>query len=180
MSILKFLGYDPARAAGALESAETDTVRKIVAALDRLEPERARRIAAFAYILSRVARADLTISEPEVRAMEAIVMHEGRLDPDQAVLVVQMARTQEILFGGTENYLVTREFNRLAAREEKLALLRCLFAVSASEDSVSAKEDNEIRRISRELHLTHRDFIETRSAFREHLAALRRSPETGG
>src|SRR5205809_4030628 len=30
--------------------------RKIVAALDRLEPDRARHIAIFAYILSRVAR----------------------------------------------------------------------------------------------------------------------------
>lgn len=173
--ILKFLGYDPGRVAG---SAETDTVRKIVSALDRLAPDRARYVAAFAYILSRVARADLTISEPEVRAMEAVVVHEGGLAPEQAVLVVQMAKTQAILFGGTENYLVTREFNRLAGREEKLALLRCLFAVSASDESVSVKEDNEIRRISKELHLTHRDFIETRSAFRDHLPALRKPPES--
>lgn len=178
MSILKFLGYDPGRTATAGETAETETVRKIVAALDRLEPDRARYVAAFAYILSRVARADLAISEPEVRAMETIVTHEGRLSPEQAILVVQMAKTQTILFGGTENYLVTREFNRLAAREEKMALLRCLFAISASDDSVSVKEDNEIRRISKELHLTHRDFIDTRSGFRDHLPSLRKPPET--
>jgi hypothetical protein len=41
---------------------ETETVRKIVRQLDNLEPERARFIAAFAYILSRVARADINIS----------------------------------------------------------------------------------------------------------------------
>ncbi|HZM71533.1 MAG TPA: TerB family tellurite resistance protein [Candidatus Cryosericum sp.] len=179
MSILKFLGYDPGRSTAGAESAETDTVRKIVSALDRLEPERARHIAAFAYILSRVARADLTISEEEARAMEGIVMHEGGLSQEQAILVVQMAKTQTILFGGTENFLVTREFNRLASREEKMSLLRCLFAVSASDDSVSVEEDNEVRRISRELHLSHADFIETRSAFREHLPALRRPPESG-
>ena len=177
--ILKLLGYDPGAAAGARESAETDTVRKIVAALDRLEPDRARYVAAFAYILSRVARADLTISEPEVRAMEAIVEREGGLSPEQAILVVQMAKTQAILFGGTENYLVTREFNKLATREMKLGLLRCLFAVSASDESVSVQEDNEIRRISKELHLTHEDFIETRSVFREHLSVLRKPPEAG-
>lgn len=176
--ILKFLGYDPG-AAGAEESAETDTVRKIVSTLDRLEPDRARYIAAFAYILSRVARADLTISEPEVRAMETIVIHEGGLAPEQAILVVQMAKTQAILFGGTENYLVTREFNRLATREEKLALLRCLFAVSASDESVSVQEDNEIRRISKELHLAHEDFIAARSAFRAHLSVLQKPPEDG-
>jgi len=177
MSILKFLGYDPGRTTAAHESAETETVRKIVAALDRLEPERARHIAVFAYILSRVARADLVISDAETRAMEAIVMQAGGLAPEQAILVVQMAKTQAILFGGTENYLVTREFNRLATREEKLALLRCLFAVSASDDSISVMEDNEIRRIADELRLTHEDFIAVRSEFRDRLAVLRKPPE---
>ncbi len=131
----------------------------------------------FAYILSRVARADLVISEAETRAMEAIVEQVGGLAPEQAILVVQMAKTQAILFGGTENYLVTREFNRLATREEKLALLRCLFAVSASDDSISVMEDNEIRRIADELRLTHEDFIAVRSEFRDRLAVLRKPPE---
>jgi len=177
MSILSFLGYDPARSAAAQDSAETETVRKIVAALDRFEPDRARHIAVFAYVLSRVARADLVISEAETRAMEAIVVKEGGLAPEQAILVVQMAKTQAILFGGTENYLVTREFNRLATREDKLALLRCLFAVSAADDSVSVKEDNEIRRIASELRLTHEDFIAVRSEFRDYLSVLRKPPE---
>ncbi len=176
MSILKFLGYDSGRTAAAHESAETETVRKIVAALDRLEPDRARHIAIFAYILSRVARADLVISEAETRAMESIVEKAGGLTPEQAILVVQMAKTQAILFGGTENYIVTREFNRLATREEKLALLRCLFAVSASDDSISVMEDNEIRRIADELRLTHEDFIEVRSEFRDRLSVLRKPP----
>ena len=177
MSILKFLGYDPSRLAPARETAETETVRKIVAALDRLDPDRARHIAIFAYILSRVARADLMISEEETRAMESIVMQAGGLAREQAILVVQMAKTQATLFGGTENYLVTREFNRVATREEKLALLRCLFAVSASDDSISVMEDNEIRRIANELHLTHEDFIAARLEFRDRLAVLRKPPE---
>ena len=178
-TILKFLGYEPARATTAGESAETETVRKIAAALDRLDPDRARHIAIFAYILSRVARADLMISEAETRAMEALIAREGGLSPEQAILVVQMAKTQAILFGGTENYLVTREFNRLATRDDKMALLRCLFAVSASDDGVSVMEDNEIRRITSELRLTHKDFIAVRSEFRDQLSVLRKPPEEG-
>jgi len=147
-----------------------------VAALDRLEPERARHIAMFAYLLSRVARADLVISDEETRAMETIVAQAGGLAPELAILVVQMAKTQATLFGGTENYLVTREFSRLATRDEKLALLRCLFAVSASDDSISVKEDNEIRRIADELRLTHEDFITALSEFRAYLAVLRNPP----
>ncbi len=62
MSILELFGWQGDRKAQtpAASPADTETVRKIAAELDRLEPEKARFIAAFAYILSRVARADLT------------------------------------------------------------------------------------------------------------------------
>jgi uncharacterized tellurite resistance protein B-like protein len=70
--------------------------------------------------------------------------------------------------------VVSREFNKIATRQQKLALLDCLFAVSAAEGLISHDEDNEIRRISRELILEHRDFIAVRSAWREQLSILRR------
>jgi uncharacterized tellurite resistance protein B-like protein len=174
MSILKFLKLDSTpRGASA---AETDTVRRITAALDELEPERARYVAAFAYILSRVARADLAVSPEETRMMERIVVELGGLPESQAVIVVQMAKSQNVLFGATENYLVTREFNRMATREQKLALLECLFAVSAADHSISTVEDNEVRQIADELRLEHPDFIAARSAFRDYLAVLKKDP----
>ena len=43
----------------------TATVRKIVRALEEMEPARARYVAAFAYLLGRVAHADLDISAEE-------------------------------------------------------------------------------------------------------------------
>jgi uncharacterized tellurite resistance protein B-like protein len=180
VSILKFLGLEPGRvsppgrAAGAGGSAETATVRKIVEALDRLEPDRARYVAAFAYILSRVARADLNISADETRAMEGILREQAGLPEEQAILVVQMAKSQSDLFGGTENYVVTREFNRLASRAQKVALLECLFAVSAADESISTAESNEVRKISRELLLGHADYIAARSAYRDYLAVLKK------
>src|SRR4026209_158058 len=105
MSIFRFLGLEPPKSATSPDSPETETVRKIVGSLDKLKPERAKFIAAFAYILSRVAHADLQISAEEVQAMEQLVMSKGGLPEDQAVIVVQMAKTQNILFGATENYL---------------------------------------------------------------------------
>lgn len=175
MSILRFLGLAPFRLAQQEPSAETETVRKIVAALDRMEPERAKFVASFAYVLSRVARADMTISPEELREMERIVMRIGGLPEEQAVLVVQIAKTQNMLFGATENFLVTREFNRIASREQKLALLECLFAVCAADRSISVVEDNEISQIAAELGVEHRDFIAVRSRFREHLEVLKDS-----
>ncbi len=172
MSIFEFLGLD--KKPPPASEADTQTVRKITAALDRLEPDRARYIAGFAYILSRVSHADLNIGPEEIRAMESLIVERGGLPEAQAVLVVQMAKTQSLLFGGTENFLVTRQFSKIASRDEKLALLDCLFAVSSADQSISVVEDNEIRQIASELRLEHADFIAARSRYRQHLSVLQK------
>jgi len=87
---------------------------------------------------------------------------------------VQMAKTQATLFGGTENFLVTQEFNAAASREQKINLLHCLYAVSAADRSISSVEDNEIRRISQEFGLSHEDFIAVRIEYRDALAVLKK------
>jgi len=104
-------------------------------------------------------------------------MEQGGLPEELAVIVVQMAKTQNQLFGGTENYLVTREFERIATREQKLALLECLFAVTAADENISTAEDNVINQISSELKLSHADYIAARSHFRQYLAVLKPSKD---
>ena len=180
LGIRKFLGLDGSKTKKGMiregDSPETETVRRIVESLEQMEPRRARYVAAFAYLLSRVAHADLDISPEETREMERIVAERGGLPHEQAILVVQMAKTQNRLFGGTENFLVTREFNKIATREEKLALLDCLYAVSSADQSISTTEDHEIRNISRELLLSQEDLVAARLAYRDHLAVLK-NPE---
>jgi uncharacterized tellurite resistance protein B-like protein len=109
--------------------------------------------------------------------MERILATQGALDQDQAMIVVQMAKHQNLLFGATENFLVTREFNRIATHEQKLALLDCLFAVAAAENLITVAEDNEIRKVARELGIEHHEIIEIRSRHREWLAVLQRPGE---
>ncbi len=178
MSILKILGVNraPAASTGG-RSAETDTVRGIIRALEGMDPKLARYTASFAFILSRVAHADLKISEEETAAMEKIVCEVGGMPEEQAILVVHMAKMQSQLFGGTENFLVTREFNRIATPEQKFALLECLFGVASADNSVSTVESNEVRRISKELLLEHSDYVAARSAYREYLAVLKDGPK---
>jgi len=98
----------------------------------------------------------------------------GQLPEEQAIMVVQIAKTQNLLFGHTENYLVTRQFNEIADRNQKLDLLSCLFAVSASDQDVSGAEDREIRQVASELKLRHKDFIAVRSSYRDHLSVLKK------
>jgi uncharacterized tellurite resistance protein B-like protein len=174
MSIRRFLGLDQTPEPA---SPETETVRKVVEALDSLPEDRARFIAAFGYILGRVAHADLRISPEEAHMMQRILMEEGKLPVEQAMIVVQMAKTRAQLFGGTENFLVTREFARIATHEQKLALLDCLFAVSAAEEDISIVEDNEIRQIASELGLEHRQFIQVRAGWKDRLAVLQNLPK---
>ena len=174
MSIAKFLSSlrDQVQQPST-SSNETDTVRKIVGRLDQMPPDQARYIAAFAYILSRVARADMNISAEEVGEMERRVMAVGGLPEDQAILVVQIAKSQATLFGGTENFLVTREFNQMATHEQKLALLRCLFAVASADQNITPVEDREIRQINDELDLRHDEFIAARIEYSKFLSVLK-------
>ncbi|HTM86607.1 MAG TPA: TerB family tellurite resistance protein [Terriglobales bacterium] len=151
---------------------DTDTVRKIVHALEQMEPQQARYTAAYAYILARVANADMNISEAETQEMEALVSRLSGLPEEQAILVVQIAKTQTVLFGGTENFLVTEEFNRMATEEQKLSLLNCLFAVAAADKSISGVEDREIRLIADELQLRHDQYIDVRLQYRNYLSVL--------
>jgi uncharacterized tellurite resistance protein B-like protein len=178
MSILEWLGLS--RATGEAVPTETEVVRRITAALDEMDPERARYLAAFAYLLGRVAHADQQVTEAETRAMERIVMEEGGLPEAQAIIVVQIAKAESFLFGGSEDFAVSQEFGELATEEQKRSLLKCLFAVSASDDSVVTAEDNEIRRISMALKIPHQEFIEARATHREHIRAVRdvRGPGT--
>jgi uncharacterized tellurite resistance protein B-like protein len=171
VSLLRFLGL--VRSPEPTSLSQTESARRLVAELENLSPDQARYVAAFAYLLGRLARADLQISDEETSKMESIVASLAGLPSHQAALVVEIACHQNELFGGTENFLVAREFNQIATREQKLRLLECLFAVAAADGTVSAVEDDEIRRIANELCLTHAEFIRARSAYREHLAVLK-------
>ena len=171
MSLLKFLGLggeDPEPRSG-----DTETVRKIVGELEAMDSDKARYLAAFAYILGRVAHADLEISSEETHAMEEIVARLGHLPPEQAALVVEIAKSQNRLFGGTENFLVTREFAKISTAEQRQELLDCLFAVSAADQSISGAEESQIRQIASELGFTHRQFTAARSLYSEHREVLK-------
>ncbi len=179
MSILEFLGLggkdDPAQAP-APGTTERDTIHRISQALERLERGQARHIAAFAFILSRVANADSHISEEETLEMERQVVRWGHLAEEQAALVVQIAKHQNLLFGSTDNFVVTREFNGMSTREQRIDLLHCLFAVSASDDSISTRENATIGQIARELKFRQSDLVEIRGAYRDKLAVLKNLP----
>ena len=90
------------------------------------------------------------------------------------MVVVQLAKTSNRLFGGTANFLVAREFSQLATYDEKLGLMRCLFAVSATDQAISVAEEGEIHRIANELRIDHPDLAALRVAHVRHLPGIPR------
>jgi uncharacterized tellurite resistance protein B-like protein len=154
-------------------------LRELVDALDRLDPDRARHLARFAYLLGRVAHADRHVSPEETHAMETLVMQEGHLSADQAMLVVSLAKTSNLLFGGTADFAVAQEFSDTATYDEKVDLVRCLFAVSATDQTISMAEEAEIHRIANQLRIDPGDLTNLRLAYRQHLPGLS-SPRPSG
>lgn len=157
-----------------LDARDTETVRRIAGQLDALPVERARFLAAFAYILTRAAAADMEISQAESRAIEQLVAEHGGLPESQAVLVAQIARNQSLLYSGTEDYLVTRQFRELASGEDRRALLRCCYLVGAADDTITAQESDTLQQIAKELDLERDDVNAIRNEFAPKLAAIQR------
>jgi uncharacterized tellurite resistance protein B-like protein len=154
----------------AERQSETVTVRKIAKRLERLEPETAKYLAGFAYVLARVAHADLSIDSDETEAMERIVSRLAELAPDETSLVVEIAKSQARLLGGTENYVVTREFRKISTREQRARLLECLYAVAAADGSITGPESSEIVAIAEELGFTRPEANALRAAYRDKLS----------
>ena len=155
---------------------EPEVLDTVASALAHLDERRARYLSTFAYLLGRVALADHAVTDAERELMLRLVAQEGSLTAEEASAVVSLAVDEFRRLGGTHNLIVAREFAALTTVEERLALLRCLFAVSAADQSVAVREDNEIRQISRELKIEHADFISARAEVRNHLAVLNRRP----
>ena len=83
-----------------------------------------------------------------------------------------MAKLQARTVGGTEDYVVTREFRKLASESQRLDILRACFAIGAASGSISAEETAVVNEIARELDLDPAAVNEVRSAFHERLSVV--------
>ena len=152
---------------------DTATVRRIVAKLEAMPPEQARLIASAAYTLARAANADLDISDGETAAIERELQANDALDEATAVLVTEMAKLQAKTVGGTEDYVVTREFKALASEEQKLQVLRACFAIGAANGTISAEETAVVNEIAGELDIDVATLNAIRADYHEQLSSVR-------
>jgi uncharacterized tellurite resistance protein B-like protein len=178
MSIRHLLGLDPApppaekAARPAPADTDTEVIRRIAHELEQLEPERRRYLAGLAYILGRVANADLVITPDETAFIEKTLEEDGDLPEAQAVLVVQIAKNQTDLYGGTENFRVTREFTQHATEEQRRVALAASFAVVASDNTINADEAHELGELADELGVSRSELNELRRKYADRMTSV--------
>jgi uncharacterized tellurite resistance protein B-like protein len=169
VSLLRFLGVGKDEGESS-DRGDTETVRRIAGQLERLPAEQARYLASFAYVLARVAHADFKIDESEVAEMERVVKALAHLSEAEAALVVQIAKSQAQHLGGTENYVVTRQFRQSTTKEQRGELLECIYAVAAADGTITSDEQSEIMQIAEELGFTRPEANALRSAYKDKLS----------
>ena len=158
--------------AASTTAGDTATVRRIVAKLEAMPPEQARLLAAAAYTLARAANADLDISDDETAAIERELQEGEHLDEATAVMVTEMAKLQAITVGGTEDYVVTREFKSISSPELRLRVLRASFAIAAANGSISAEETSVLNQIAGELDIDDAALNTIRADYHEQLSSV--------
>jgi len=156
------------------ELREPASLRQLVADLSALGPAQARYLGAFAFVLARVANADLEVSSAERARIAELVREHGGVDSLRAALVADLALALQEARGGTDNYVVTRAFRDLSTRAQRVELLNCLFAVAAADDSISERESTEVIKIGTELGFAREEVVGIRQRFGAQLDVLRR------
>jgi uncharacterized tellurite resistance protein B-like protein len=151
---------------------DTATVRRIVGKLEAMPPDQARLVASAAYILARAANADLVISDEETAVMEEALQRSGALDEATAVLVVEMAKLQAKTVGGTEDFVVTREFKSISSQDQRLNVVRACFLIGAANGSISAEESAVANEIANELDIEDATLAAMRAEFTDQMSAV--------
>jgi uncharacterized tellurite resistance protein B-like protein len=168
VSLLRFflgIGED-----GKETDSESESVRRIAAELHDMPEDRAHYLAAFAYVLARAANADFRVDDTEVEAMMRATSSLTGVGEAEARTVVEIALSQNQELGASENYIVTREFRRISTREQRIALVECLYAISAADGTISTDESAVVLDIAQELGLARSEANALKLGWKEHLA----------
>jgi len=119
-----------------------------------------RKLCAAGGLMARVAHVDDDIADEEFSAMCEALTSGWDMTPQEAALVCEVAVSE--VGSGMDLHRLTREFFEATSHEQRCEFLEVLFAVAKAHGDISHDETEEIRRISRMLHVSHRDFIDAK------------------
>lgn len=173
MSLLRFLGLGD-KSAG--RGAEPASLVELGAELESLPPGEARFVAAFAYLLARIAGADLRTDETERVEIARHLEKFGDIPSAQAEVLATSAVRIADAHSPSDDHLVARAFRDMTEAPERLRLLRCLYAVAAADQTVSTQEDNEIFEVATAIGVAREQVVALRSEFKQYLGSMKALP----
>jgi len=170
LSLLRILGI-----AGSHSDhhAQPESLLEIETRLEKLPSEEARFIAAFAYLLARVAGVDLRTENAERDAIAQRLETFGDIDPSQSTLLADTAIHAAATYSASDDHLVARAFRDMTEKPDRLKLIRCLYAVAAADTQITTREDNEIFDIAEVIGVGREDVIGMRSQYKELLGSMK-------
>ena len=173
MSLLRFLGLG-SKSAG--RDSEPASLVELAAELDSLSEEEARFASAFAYLLARIAGADLRTDDSELAEMARHLERFGGIDEKSSKLLAKSAERVADAYSPSDDHLVARAFRDMTEEPERIRLLRCLYAVAAADDTISTREDNEIFEVANSIGVDREKVVALRSEFKNYLGTLKALP----
>jgi uncharacterized tellurite resistance protein B-like protein len=119
-----------------------------------------RKLSLAGGLMARIAHIDREVTEGEVGAMERTLQENWNCSREQAALVAEVAVSA--VAEDMDFYRMAREFFTCTTAQERVQFLDVLFAVADGDGMVSTPETEGIRRISMNLKMTHRQFIDAK------------------
>jgi uncharacterized tellurite resistance protein B-like protein len=173
VSLLRFLGLSGLEAG---REAEPASLRELIRSLEDVPADQARLVAAFAYLLARVAGADLETVDHERETITRRLSEFAALDRDQADRLAEAAIAMSERHGASDDHLVARAFRDMSDHDERIRLVRCLFAIAAADETITALEDNEIFEVATAIGVARGDVVAVRSEWKAYLGSMRALP----
>ncbi len=130
---------------------------------DKKATDHALRLATAA-LLIEITRADSEVKAVELEAVARALDKKFELAPQETAELIELA-TEEA-DGAVSFYEFTSLINKGFSYERKRLIISLLWQVVFSDEYMEKHEEHYVRKIAELLHVSHRDFIETREEAR--------------
>jgi len=125
---------------------------------------------ATAALLIEMMRADAKVSQDECKTVTKIIQSKFRLTEEETKTLIKLA--EEEIWKSTGYYEFTFLINKGFTYEQKLKVIEHMWEVAFTDTELDKYEEHMIRKIANLIHVTHRDFIETKLRARKKRLSL--------
>lgn len=123
------------------------------------------RVCLFGVLLGSVAYVDENFSGDEKAALLKILRARYSFADEELSILIDIIEEQSTW--GFDFHEVVTEINRLVSYSDRLMLMDCFFEMAAADGELSYEEIEEIRRITKSMHIPHKNFIDCKMKYLE-------------